>query len=329
MNIREELRKTPVQLGVLAVLLLIFIALELSGAESLGLLKLAAGLLFVAAFFGFVLMEVKGGAKKHGWKHEVIDTAIALGIALGVWFGAQFILNTPVPISAVVSCSMLDSLYRGDFVIVQGAPVTAYDIEITETELAELQAGYATVTHNGAQKKVKGSAYSFCKTYYFEDFCNNFTKRPSEYHETIGPFTYHYENCLVAMKDGTNTTEQCLTAVEFQGKKYLTNMSHDTIVYGSDSDSLFSLFGDIVHRAFFRMSVNGEHYYITRGDNNPVLDTMMYSYAYRMGNPPVPEKNNKGRVIGRIPVLGYVKLLISGQMAEPEQCRTQLIYGHA
>jgi len=91
---------------------------------------------------------------------------------------------------------------------------------------------------------------------------------------------------------------------------------------------LFSQVGDIVHRAVFRMSVNGQYYYLTKGDNNPILDAQVYDYPDSLGNVPIAQKNVKGRMLFRVPLLGYYKLVISGYFKEDPQCSTQLSYGH-
>ena len=327
MEIKAALRKTHVQIIILLVLLVAFVLLE-RGDSTLRSFAGIVGLAFVAVFVGFVALEIKEGANSHGWKHEIVDTILALGFALALWFGAQLVLNTSVPISAVVSCSMLENLNRGDFVIVQGTGIKAYEISMESTELAALKKGITTVEYNGTKKEVHGSIYSYCIAHYFDDMCKEFVKYPEQFNETIGPFKYNYEKCTMKIRDSASVQEPCMISVEFKGNIYYTNFSHDTIVYQPPKTEYFSLFGDIVHRAYFKIDVNGEKYYLTKGDNNPILDLMVYSSAYKMGNTPIPEKNQKGRVLLKIPFLGYAKLLIAGQLTEPDQCKQLLSYQH-
>jgi hypothetical protein len=151
---------------------------------------------------------------------------------------------------------------------------------------------------------------------------------PTAFKEKIGPFTYSYNQCILSYDDGTKAYGPCVRSVTFKGEEYPSNFSHDTIVYQSDPDQLFAQFGDIVHRVFFVVNAEGETYYITRGDNNPVFDIQMYAPSLALGNDPVPQKNFKGKVIGRIPILGYFKLLLHWYVIEDSQCKWQLDMPH-
>ena len=74
-KINSILTKWYFQLGILLVTLFLF-------------------LIFRNPIFGFlvgielivmVIFEIKYGAKKHGWKHELLDTVIALFVALFIF----------------------------------------------------------------------------------------------------------------------------------------------------------------------------------------------------------------------------------------------------
>jgi signal peptidase len=58
----------------------------------------------------------------------------------------------------------------------------------------------------------------------------------------------------------------------------------------------------IVHRVITIFEVNGQHYFETKGDNNPVSDFYRWQY--------IPESHVIGVVIYRLPYLGYLPLLI-------------------
>ena len=88
------------------------------------------------------------------------------------------------------------------------------------------------------------------------------------------------------------------------------------------------MIGDIVHRTMFEINADGKVYYLTRGDNNPILDLQVYDYSRDLGNSPVPSGNSRGKVILRVPYLGYFKLFISGYLQEDSQCKTQLKFSH-
>jgi hypothetical protein len=290
----------------------------------LNLLSPLFGILVVLELGWFVTMEVKDGAQKHGWKHEVVDTIIALAVAVGIWYGASFVLNTSSPISAVVSCSMLPNLQRGDFVIVQGAPVNAYGIEMTAAELDSLTSSPASINYIGNLATMEGSLYSYCVLDSKSEICQTFIHSPESFIEEKGAFKYRYERCSLSFSNGTSASLPCLKSITFRGKEYLTNFSNDVIVYQPLSGDPYANIGDIVHRAFFVIDADGKKYYLTRGDNNPIIDMQVYDYRRAVGNHPVPQENVRGKVIARVPFLGYLKLFISGYFNEDSQCKTQL-----
>jgi signal peptidase I len=222
---------------------------------------------------------------------------------------------------------MLPNLQRGDFIRVQGAPVTAYELDMTEGELESLT-DRAYVTYNGKNISMEGSIFSYCTLAPGTDVCRVFDESPDSIVERKGAFTYRYETCAVKYSDGSSTEAPCLRSVTFKGEEYLTNFSNDVIVYAPPQGYLYAFIGDIVHRAMFKINVDGKAYYLTRGDNNPVLDIQVYDYGRGLTNPPVAEEHVRGKVIGRIPILGYFKLFISGYLQEDPQCRTQLEFSH-
>ncbi len=330
-GIGEELRKTHIQLIVLfSTLALALISNALFGDPRSGLnfLPVLFGLLVVLEIAYFVMAEVKEGAAKHGWKHEALDTVVALAIALAIWFGASFLLDTSTPVSAVVSCSMLPNLQRGDFVIVQGAPVRAHEISMTGAELAALN-GPAAITYPGGEATISGSLFPYCVADRRPAVCGALINTPESVVEAKGPFTYRYERCSLAYSNGSLAHMPCLRSVEFHGTEYFTDFSNDVIVYQPRPEDAYASIGDIVHRAFFVIDANGSKYYLTRGDNNPLLDLQVYDYRYGAYNRPVPEDRVRGVVIGRVPILGYFKLFISGFLQEDPQCRTQLDFTEA
>jgi hypothetical protein len=328
-DIKEYLRKWPYQIATLIGTLALFVITNaIFGGGPLGFVPIILALLIVVEIALFVGLEVKEGAQKHGWKHEVVDTLIALAVAVGIWYGLSFVLNTPSPISGVVSCSMLPNLQRGDFVIVQGAPIKAHEISMTQAELDSLTSARSFISYPGGNGSLEGSLFSYCMLDRNSDLCQAFIKSPETMIEQKGSFTYHYERCGLAMSNGASLSEPCLKSVTFKGKEYLTNFSNDVIVYQPVKGDLFSYVGDIVHRVMFRIDVDGKSYYLTRGDNNPVLDIQQFDYGSGLGNHPAPQENVRGKVLFRIPFLGYFKLFISGYFDEDSQCRTQLTFTH-
>lgn len=329
-KIRPYLKKSNFQIVVLfATLALFLITNHLFRDSALSFIPILIAILVVIEIVAFVGIEVKEGAKKHGWKHEIVDTIIALAVAVAIWFGLSFVLNTNSPISGVVSCSMLPNLQRGDFVVVQGAPIKAYEIEMSKSDLDSLTDD-AIIFYGSKNATIKGSIFSYCvqSAGYGSEVCENFITSPESLTEQKGAFIYKYERCPLTHSNGTKTSEPCLKSVTYKGNEYLTNFSDDIVVYQPGLGDLFSLIGDIVHRAMFKIDVNGKSYYLTRGDNNPILDLQVYDYINGLGNRPVPQEQLRGRVLFRIPYLGYFKLFISGYLQEDPQCKTQLEFSH-
>lgn len=289
--------------------------------------RLIFGLIVVIVIIGLVFFEIKQGAKEHGWKNEVKDTAITLIAAVAIWYAIQFLLNTNSPISAVVTCSMLPNLQRGDFAIVQGAPPSAYPIEMTQSQFDSLSGDAKFNFGEESGQSVKGSIYSYC-IYLRPGICKQFVSEPQRFSEVRGPLTFHYSACSIDIRNQGAISEPCVTSISFEGREYPINLKNDVMVYQPGKNEIYSLYGDIIHRAYFKITVKetGNVYYLTKGDNNQVLDIQVYDYNRNMGNDPIPQNRVKGKLIANIPYLGYYKLLLSGFFTEPQQCTMQLKY---
>lgn len=320
MDIREELKKNSGLMLVLATLFVYVLAkMVLPGQPGLDLL---AGMAIFLEMMLLVGMEVREGVKKHGWKNELVDTLIAVIVALAIWFGAQFLLNTSAPISAVVSCSMLNELQRGDFVIVQGSAISAPEIEMTADELESMVNGPFVVPYNSRNYTFDKPFDSYCHYHRSEEICNAYLAGEEEFTEYAGPVVYHYKVCDVRYI-GTQITgkTRCLDYAEIKGQRVrMADKNSDIIVYSPRPTDLYSVVGDIVHRAVARIRVGNETYYLSGGDNNPVLDSQTYDYYLGKGNFPPSGENVRGKVIARVPYLGYLKLFVFGFWKEDEQC---------
>ena len=125
------------------------------------------------------------------------------------------------------------------------------------------------------------------------------------------------QDCKIRnLKTKEETPAVCTAGVSVDGKSYFFNESGDIIVYEPKSAGDLGL---IVHRAMMKMKYNGKTYYITKGDNNVIADVE--------GIIPMPPTDNdvKGKMIARIPYVGYLKLFLFGQFAEPEGCGRNVI----
>ncbi len=285
------------------------------------------GFLVFIEIFGIVIIEVALGVKKKGIKSEIKDTVIALISVVVFWFALSFILQTSSPLNAVVSCSMLPSLERGDMIILYGMQeINAHEFQFTEQEFQDFLNPILLYENQSAE--IKGSIFSYCM-YNTDIMCDEFSNHPERFREKRGPVTLNYGECKrYYSSENIYSPEPCLTSITYHGEDYYPDFSHDTIVYGPGKEEYYYLTGDIIHRVYFTLDVEGEKYHLTKGDNNPVLDIQVYNYPLKLGNLPISMEKYKGKVLFRIPYIGYLKLFISGFFSEDEYCKTQLEYSH-
>lgn len=282
----------------------------------------AFGLIIGLSIFALVAVEVGMGIATGGIGKELKEILIALIVALAVWYGSSFLLNTPAPLDAIVSCSMLPHFDRGDLVILQGASVTAPTLQITSDEYKEITSGIALVHFPNGTKQVNGSIVSYCSKNK-DDLCSLFLSSPAQFSEERGPLTFTYARCTkVFTASKQEGTTPCVTSVAYKGTVITENLSNDVIVYQPSKDDFYARSGDIIHRALLKLEVNNITYYITKGDNNPIADIQVFDYATGAGNRPAASSQLKGKVLLRVPYIGFFKLFISGMFIEPTGCDT-------
>ena len=297
------------------------------------LLGLAAGLLMVF----IVAWEFYAGVKEGGLKSELKNTAIAILVALVVWFGSGIMLATPTPINAIVSCSMRPAYERGDMVFLKGGDIkTAYfDYNGPTSDINSS----AVITWSGGMWPINGSLLAYCSYDLAngkkDGRCQAFLQQPSAFIEAHGPLQFTYGVCPRVMADGSGTPTQtiCVRNTTFEGQPVAYDPSYELIVYGPKSGELYSRVGDIVHRV--RMAVKGSDgtvVYLTKGDNNPVFDLQAYDYSTGQGNSPVQMSQIRGHVFARLPFIGNLKLFITPQiLADPASqsgCDSNFVDGY-
>jgi signal peptidase I len=251
--------------------------------------------------------------------HEAKETAIALLLALVIWFGAGFVLQTSSPLNAIVSCSMLPHIQRGDMVVLSGDRIQSPTLQVQS--LAGI--GDAQIMQNGQQvAQVKGSLYSHCAQNTVLPLCRQFVSSPETFVERQGPLSFGYESCgMVYPKTDERQSGPCVSWLEVNGKRYYENLSNDVVVYQPQKEEYYARVGDIIHRAYAKLQAGNQTYILTKGDNNPVFDIQVYDEKLEMGNAPVDTSRFKGRVLLGIPVIGYLKLFISpAGIMTPEGC---------
>ena len=249
-----------------------------------------------------VALEIWIGIRTGGLGTEVKEIALAIIVALVIWYGSGFLLNTPSPLDAVVSCSMVPALERGDMLLLQGGEISAPVANMTGAEWDEV-----------LQKGLLEQKCAVCRSEQ-EDAACLIDGRGN----VVAPDPLFSYGCsLCERNDGQGNLQfiPCTTAVDVKNKtfKFGTNR-RDTIVYAPLPEDPFARSGEIVHRAQLIVGVDGEEYIFTKGDNNNWLDV-------QIGNSPVVPDRVRGRVIVRAPYIGYFKLFISRPLdEEPASC---------
>jgi signal peptidase I len=262
-----------------------------------------------------VVSESLVNAKEKGIKNEVKEILIAIAIALILWYGAIFILKTDMPFNGVVSCSMLDSLYRGDVVILYGGQPNVDEINISLNE-------YERIIETNEQHFVCGICVD---DYGVQTPCSI---NPITMERAYGEIIKYDCGYCKEIKNNVESKVVCTHGVTIKGKYFdATKKEGDIIVYRPKETDIFSLVGDIIHRGIVRINVeNNSSYYLIKGDNNPQFDTQIYNLGGKVTNSLVEEKQVMGKSIFSLPFLGYVKLVASGQIANPPGCETRIYY---
>jgi hypothetical protein len=317
-SLSDAARDARVQVAVAAALLVLYVATK----------QPIFGILTAVAIVALVIFEVYEGIKANGWRHELWETGITVGVAVLAWFALSFVLSTSTPISAVVSCSMVPELYRGDMILVEGgAAHSGNSISVSPGDSQYLFSN-PTVSFSGRNMTVNSSMYGYCYESGDAATCALFRSNPSLFVEQRGPFTFTYGKCLRQSLSGSDimVQEPCVTMLSYKSQSVDVqgDRSSDTVLYAPKPTDLFALSGDIVHRAVAEINDGNSTYFLTKGDNNNVFDIQFHSAAYEKSNTPVSREQLKGKVLFHVPWLGYYKLFLVGYVVEDAVCGTKL-----
>lgn len=272
-------------------------------------LAIVSAMLFI---FG-VISESAQSAKEKGLWHELKEIGIAIALALMLWFGASFVLNTSSPFNAVVSCSMLNTLHRGDVIILHGGQVNAPEITVDPAELA-------AALERGEEHFMCG----LCRTDAGLVPCTIDALTGEAKNGTLIRY-----NCGICTQTEGNIVRNTVCTVGVHiGGKYIdaSKREGDIIVYRPWQGDLFARTGDIIHRALAKVRAGNETYILTKGDNNPVFDTQFVDPQTGLTNSIVTERQVIGKSLLSLPFFGYVKLVAAGQLASPKECNVVLGY---
>jgi signal peptidase I len=288
-----------------------------------------------------LIFEVRTSVATEGARKSFIDIAAAVGAAIVFWIALTVVLHTSAPIDAVSSCSMLPVLHRGDLVVLRGLDNISSFISSTHVPVANVSASaFARMQGNMSGEFLAYFAYLNGNK---SDISFNFTSG-EKYgiglysvacisRDTYYGKTGEIANCTVPQQAQQNNLIRYAYSIGNQsvgglalrevytsqitvGNTTLSeNYSNPIIVYQTTSKDSFT--GSVIHRLYAVLNVSGHYYFLTKGDNNPALDI-------EFGNYPANESAVLGYVIADIPVVGYVKLLLSGQIGTPQGCGSVL-----
>jgi signal peptidase I len=131
----------------------------------------------------------------------------------------------------------------------------------------------------------------------------------------LNQLSVNHSVCPVDYSDGTTQYVYCTNHVEFQNYSIPAVTDNDVLVFDSDVPSI----GLVVHRAVASFSNGTNLYYLTKGDNNPTLDQEGLFLS------PISSSQVEGHVVGRIPLVGYLKLFLFLQFTPPAGCNLQVV----
>lgn len=264
--------------------------------------------LMAVSLVALFVLDTVHSAQKTGWKHELKEILIAVLVAGAVWFGGGLLLQTSAPLDAIVSCSMLPNLERGDMMILQGGVARAPEVALSR---AEFEANNWADQHLVCS--LCGRVDASTGLTYNETCTRRFV--PPVIGEEVDQSgnLVQYECGVCERRFANGRTEQipCTKAILIKGRRIAPDFSNEVIVYTPARGDRFNV--EIIHRVLVRLNVEGRYYYLTKGDNNDQLDM-------QWANSPIPQERVVGRAILRLPYIGYAKLFLFGMFATPDGC---------
>lgn len=288
-----------------------------------------------------LVFEVRSSVKAEGTKKSIFDIATAIGAAVVVWLILVFLLQTSAPVDAVSSCSMLPALHRGDLVVLHGITnmksfLSATQVPVINVTSAEFQGMESRIQdeflaffayYNGNKTEISyvlnnDSNYAvglydtscLSEKQYLGLSSQSYMCYVNSQLQGANLIRYNYSVGRLSM--GGNTYNELYTSsITVLNTTLVENYSNPIVVYQTTGKDAFS--GSIIHRLYAVLNVSGSYYFLTKGDNNQALDIEFANY-------PANQSEVLGYVIADIPVVGYVKLLLSGQLSTPAGCNETL-----
>ena len=231
-------------------------------------------------------------------KNSTIEFAVnlffAAFFAIAIYSIAGFLLSTDVPGAIVFSYSMLPVLSRGDFIALQGVnaeqlntPAVDLNFSVKDKHLKDYATTYCSFTESYGNPNELATCDSFLQLYIKQEIpIDSFTTRKIV-----------FKNNQVLDLDTTGDI---------------------TLYYSGLSGK------QIIHRSVAKLNAEDGIFIFTKGDSpsNPIID-QDYPLSYEnnaITSFATPVSEIKGRIILRIPLIGYAKIIIFDDIP-------QLIFG--
>ncbi|MGB9577227.1 MAG: hypothetical protein ACP5O3_00650 [Candidatus Micrarchaeia archaeon] len=136
-----------------------------------------------------------------------------------------------------------------------------------------------------------------------------------KYSGALPQIKVHSSPCVIS-KGNESLRSFCASSLEVGGQVFSFNSSNDVVVYAAKPES----YGLIVHRAWLRLeNEEGKAVLVTKGDNNQFFDA-------QAGISLPSDEEVHGKMILRVPFVGFLKLFLFGQFAEPPGCDQRVTY---
>jgi len=221
----------------------------------------------------FVMPRVNpGNDKLVSWAVYVF---FAFLFAFTLYNGLGLLLGTPSPMVIVVSGSMEPVFFRGDVIVLVGAGPE----QVRAQELVLDLPLQGVPARSYLQSRCSGNAFDSASLVPCESFL-----------------------ALLAQRRAKDTDFSVKELRFSDGQALELNREGDVIVYFSQA-----LQEPIIHRVIAKLRARDGVYFLTKGDSahNPLIDQETHITQYA-----VPASEVQGKMVLRVPFLGWVKLLV-------------------
>ena len=225
----------------------------------------------------------------NGFRNEVFSYATTIGYVLVLWAALSFLLFTRSPVNAIISCSMLPNMQRGDMILLAGTDAIALaapTVTLTREEFNKINLNHTLLSAiTGVSDLASGidigrqTYFSYCNGRPSDQFCN-VTSLENGIIERNGPLSMHIGKCYRKIKGATYLVP-CVAKLEVSTGAgtsiFYPNYSNSVVVYNPTAGDAFTE-GDVIHRVFLKIKIleTNSTYYLTKGDNNPLFDFQFY-----------------------------------------------------